>query len=357
MRPLRPVGTFLLRALGRLLALVFGLLLVCQIVLAATMTLAPHVGYRVMVITGGSMEPTYHLGSALLLKDLPAERVQVGDAVTFSSAEGTLTTHRVIAMPRQHGVQYLQTQGDANADPDPNFVNVKAVIGTPVAHLPYAGYVTSFLFSPLGRLLVFGPPLAALLAVQVRRIRAALRRRNTLAPTAATGTRVGDGQPESAGRGEDRGEGEARGMHSAATDRSGRSGRRELATVPTVVAVLVISALAGTLVARSTATFTATAASTGSVISTGTSGVPLNLSADRINGRNSLTWDAPSWAPSDGYRIYRADRLGGAFAAIADVSAAQTTFADGGGNANSVYQVRGVSGATVSDPAGPVGVK
>lgn len=350
MRPLRPVGTFLLRALGRLLALVFGLLLVCQIVLAATMTLAPHVGYRVMVITGGSMEPTYHLGSALLLKDLPAERVQVGDAVTFSSVEGTLTTHRVIAMPRQHGVQYLQTQGDANADPDPNFVNVKAVIGTPVAHLPYAGYVTSFLFSPLGRLLVFGPPLAALLAVQVRRIRAALRRRNTLAPTAATGTRVGDGQPESAGRA-------GKGMHSAATDRSGRSGRRELAMVPTVVAVLVISALAGTLVARSTATFTATAASTGSVISTGTSGVPLNLSADRINGRNSLTWDAPSWAPSDGYRIYRADRLGGAFAAIADVSAAQTTFADGGGNANSVYQVRGVSGATVSDPAGPVGVK
>lgn len=351
MRRLRPVGTFLLRVLGRLLVLVFGLLLVCQIVLAATMTLAPHVGYRVMVITGGSMEPTYHLGSALLLKDLPAERVQVGDAVTFSSVEGTLTTHRVIAMLRQHGVQYLQTQGDANADPDPNFVNVKAVIGTPVAHLPYAGYVTSFLFSPLGRLLVFGPPLAALLAGQVRRIRAALRSRNTLALTAASSTpHTGDGEMDRAARA-------GKGMHSAATDRSGRSGRRELATVPTVVAVLVISALAGTLVARSTATFTATAASTGSVISTGTSGVPLNLSADRINGRNSLTWDAPSWAPRDGYRIYRADRLGGAFAAIADVSAAQTTFADGGGNANSVYQVRGVSGATVSDPAGPVGVK
>jgi signal peptidase len=331
-----------LRLLGILLTGLFGLLLVCQIALAATMALASHTGYRVMVITGGSMEPTYHLGSALLLKDVADNEVTVGDAVTYSSIEGTLTTHRVIAMPHQRGVQYLQTQGDANAKPDPNYVNVAAVVGTPIAHLPYAGYVTSFLFSPLGRLLVFGPPLAALLMVQVRLIRAALRRNTTLAPaSAANPALVG---PAPAGPA----------LAGAAVVGRGRTG---LALVPTVVVVLVGSALAGTLVARSAATFTATAASTNSTISTAITGPPTALSADRVNGRNTLTWTAPAWQPADGYRIYRATSAGQPYTQIAQVPTGQTSYADAGGNANSVYQVRSVSGATISDPAGPVGVK
>lgn len=314
----------LLRITGTLL---IGLLLVCQIALAATMSLASRTGYQVLVITGGSMEPTYHLGSALLLKDLAEDEVTVGDAVTYTSVEGTLTTHRVIATPKRQGVQYLQTQGDANAEPDPNFVPAAAVVGTPVAHLPYGGYVTSFLLSPLGRLLVFGPPLAALLLVQVRLIRAALRRPGSASPQPKQPVPVP------------------------------AAGSASLGVVPLVVVVLAGSALAGTMVARSTATFTNVAYSTGSVISTGTSGAPLNLTGDRITGRNTLNWAAPSWAPSDGYRIYRAAGFGADFTPIAQVPVGQTTYTDGGGNANSVYQVRSVSGGVEGDPAGPVGVK
>lgn len=335
----------LLRIAGTLLV---GALLVCQIALAGTMALASRTGYQVLVITGGSMEPTYHLGSALVLKDLPEDDIRVGDAVTFTSVEGTLTTHRVIAMPQQQGVQYLQTQGDANADPDPNFVPAAAVVGTPVAHLPYGGYVTSFLLSPLGRLLVFGPPLAALLMVQVRLIRAALRRtRSTDEPQAPAPAAAPADEAHKAHK-----------AHRADTGTTATlASRSGLGLVPLIVIVLASSALAGTLVARSTAAFTAVAYSTGSTISTGTSGAPLNLSADRINGRNAVTWTAPSWAPTTGYRIYRAAGVGATFAPIGDVPTSQTTFSDGGGNANSLYQVRSVSGTTLSEPAGPVGVK
>lgn len=332
----------MLRLLG---TLVFGTLLLCQIVLASTMALASHTGYQVMVITGGSMEPTYHLGSALLLKELPADEIAVGDAVTFTSIEGTLTTHRVISMPHRQGEQYLQTQGDANEEPDPNFVPVGAVVGTPVTHLPYGGYVTSFLLSPLGRLLVFGPPLAALLMVQIRLIRTALRSDRDSDHSDDTGHDAPTGI-----------QGEAS-IAAPVTRRAVPVSRAGFGLVPLVVVVLIGSAGAGALVAWSTATFTTVAHSTGSVLSTGASGVPVNLSADRINGRNTVSWTAPSWAPTDGYRIYRAASLGATYVAVGQVPAGQTTFTDGGGSAVSVYQVRGVSGTWLSEPAGPVGVK
>lgn len=346
-----------LRLLGVVL---MGSVLLCQIVLALTMSLAGYTGYRVMVITGGSMEPTYRLGSALLLKELPEGAVKVGDAVTYSSVEGTLTTHRVIDMPRAQGVQYLQTQGDANAEPDPNFVNAAAVIGTPVAHLPYGGYVTSFMFSPWGRLLVFGPPLAALLMVQVRIIRAVLGR------GASKGTTHKGAVTKSAAV-----KGAVIGViawqrarpvpkHRARPFPVAAGRRRRLAVVPMVpmmVAILAGSGVAGVLVVHSTAMFTTVSHSTGSTFTTATTGPPVNLSATRSSSQNTVSWTAPAWRPTDGYRVFRAVKDGQPFTQIAQVTSGETSYVDSGGNPHSVYQVSSVSGTTVSVPAGPVAVR
>jgi signal peptidase len=109
-----------------------------------------------MVVTGGSMEPTYHLGSAVLL-DVSHRTPAVGDVVTFTSSNQVVVTHRVVSLHNNGGELYLQTKGDANPAPDKDLVNVKAVLGEPGWSAPWIGYATNFLTSPVGKLVTLGP--------------------------------------------------------------------------------------------------------------------------------------------------------------------------------------------------------
>ena len=97
-------------------------------------------GYRVMVVISGSMEPKIHVGDAVLVRPAVPTNIAVGDTITFQPF-GTmeLKTHRVIAIERREGHLYFQTKGDANATPDPDFADSDTVLGTVSLRLPGAG--------------------------------------------------------------------------------------------------------------------------------------------------------------------------------------------------------------------------
>jgi signal peptidase len=245
-----------------------GLLCICaallaQVGLAVAMMVAHHTGHQFLIITGGSMEPTYELGSALLLEDLRPEDVGVGDAVTYTSVEGTLTTHRVISLHTVDGHRYARTQGDANQDPDPNFTPVDSVIGRPVLHVPHGGHVAALLLSPLGRLLAYGPPLLVMLLVEVRLIRAHLgAHRRVAVPT---------GRQDAATPGD-----------TSDSPRTRKPVRSNPSLVPLVLAVLVGSLAVGTFVERSTALFTSLRTTNANAVSTATLAPPTGLTATKI---------------------------------------------------------------------------
>lgn len=117
---------------------------------AAATRLAPLLGREVFVIRGASMSPTIPLGSAIIAARTPADRIVVGDVVTFRATNGVVVTHRVVEAVVDEGEHLFRTKGDANVTVDPFFVPEGALVGVVEATLPMAGFVMAMMAQPSG---------------------------------------------------------------------------------------------------------------------------------------------------------------------------------------------------------------
>ena len=126
-------------------------------------------GYNTMVVTSGSMEPAIRVGDAVILKPSSPEEIRIGDVITFKPfGSPGLVTHRVVATSEIEGSRYFQTQGDANATPDPDLTSAKAVFGKVALTLPKMGFLLHFAATPRGKMLMIALPLIVLMVREVR---------------------------------------------------------------------------------------------------------------------------------------------------------------------------------------------
>ncbi len=133
-------------------------------------------GARLYVITGGSMEPTYSAGDAVLVHRLAREDMNVGRVVTFRPVgSGSVVTHRITAVHQEDTHKVLQTKGDGNSSVDPALLPDAYVLGTPGRAVPSIGQFIVLTSTPMGRLVVFGIPLAMVALEQVLAIGGSLR--------------------------------------------------------------------------------------------------------------------------------------------------------------------------------------
>ena len=111
------------------------------------------VGLQPFVVLSGSMEPTYHVGSLIYVKEVDYKDLKVGDPVTFMVSDDTVVTHRIIEVlvdeTDPNTIRYF-TQGDANDAPDGSSLHYKNIIGKPVLSVPYLGYVSNYIQNPPG---------------------------------------------------------------------------------------------------------------------------------------------------------------------------------------------------------------
>ena len=110
-------------------------------------------GLQVFSVLSGSMEPNYHVGSLIYVKEVDYHELKSGDVITFMLDEDLVATHRIVdVFPDQDDPSVLryQTKGDANEAADGTLVHYKNVIGTPVFTIPYLGYVADFIQKPPG---------------------------------------------------------------------------------------------------------------------------------------------------------------------------------------------------------------
>ena len=128
-------------------------LVILIVILAILLVGVRLVGFRVFTVLSGSMEPTYHVGSLIYVKDVDYRQLEAGDVITFMLDENTVATHRIIqVVPDEDEPEVLRyaTQGDANDAPDGTLVHYKNVIGTPVFTIPKLGYVANYIQNPPG---------------------------------------------------------------------------------------------------------------------------------------------------------------------------------------------------------------
>lgn len=126
-------------------------LLVILILAAAVLFLPKFVGMTPLAVLSGSMEPTYHVGSLIYVKDADPEAVQVGDPITFKISDDTMVTHRVVAIDQE--AKTFQTKGDANDNVDGGAVAYENLVGKPVFTIPYMGYLAVYANTTTGMII------------------------------------------------------------------------------------------------------------------------------------------------------------------------------------------------------------
>lgn len=116
------------------------------VIMAALLCLLLH--YEPAVVMSGSMEPTYHTGSVVLVDRDNTSDVKIGDAIAFVNG-GTYIAHRIISTCKEGYI----TKGDANESEDPWIVPSSDVKGKVVFSIPMVGYLMKLSTSTPGIIL------------------------------------------------------------------------------------------------------------------------------------------------------------------------------------------------------------
>ena len=71
-------------------------LVAIAVVLAILLVGARLIGLRVFSVLSGSMEPTYHVGALIYVKNVDYTELESGDVITYMLDEDTVATHRIV---------------------------------------------------------------------------------------------------------------------------------------------------------------------------------------------------------------------------------------------------------------------
>ena len=173
-----------MKAFRRIWGIITTLAVIAVVVLAILLVGVRVVGLTPYAVLSGSMEPTYHVGALIYVKDVAPADITVGMPITFVVNEDLLlATHRVVdiqvlttrqeqvldeagnpvlddegnpvveEIPLDEPTYYFQTKGDANDAVDGTPVHYKNVVGTPVFSIPYLGYLSSWLQTRQGMIM------------------------------------------------------------------------------------------------------------------------------------------------------------------------------------------------------------
>ncbi len=128
-------------------------------------------GYRIYTIISGSMIPTYNVGDTVLIKEMTADNIEIGDAVTYlgegGDLNGKIITHQVVDIEfDDHGKYLFHTKGIANNIEDP-IVSQDQVLGK-VIHKFFFLTMLGKLTTSMPLLFIFVViPLAIIIAIEI----------------------------------------------------------------------------------------------------------------------------------------------------------------------------------------------
>lgn len=134
-------------SLALTLAAVLGVVSVLVVVLGGLF------GFTPVIVRSGSMEPELPTGALALTRTVAASGIDVGDVISVTRGDVTVT-HRVVSIEKtttggQTPAYRVQLKGDANSAPDPATDVIESAPRL-VAHLPWVGRAIAWLSTPPG---------------------------------------------------------------------------------------------------------------------------------------------------------------------------------------------------------------
>lgn len=124
------------------------LIIIVFAAIAAVLVLPVLFGCKSMAVVSGSMEPQIPVGSIVVVKEVDARELEVGDVISYRISGDTMVTHRITAIDFDN--ETITTKGDANETEDANPVSFSDVVGRKLFHVPLLGYLSIYIKTPLG---------------------------------------------------------------------------------------------------------------------------------------------------------------------------------------------------------------
>lgn len=134
--------------LSKICNVCLGIIIIVMAIFAAVLLIPRILGYQSLAVLSGSMSPEIPVGSIVFTEEIPFEEFKVGDIVTYSISEKTMVTHRITKIDKQEKI--LITRGDANDSEDAEPVEFTRVKGKADFHVPFLGYLSIYLRTPIG---------------------------------------------------------------------------------------------------------------------------------------------------------------------------------------------------------------
>ena len=137
------------------------LVIIIEIILVLLFTVPNLFGIKPYVVTSGSMEPKYKVGSMIYVKRFDFNDIKIGDAITFYMKDSTIVaTHEVYDIDYQNYM--FRTQGINNFDENGNIihdaipVSYANVIGKPILNISHLGTLYNYIAKAPGLYIVIG---------------------------------------------------------------------------------------------------------------------------------------------------------------------------------------------------------
>ncbi|MBS4171683.1 signal peptidase I [Bacillus sp. FJAT-49736] len=137
-------------------------------------------GYKVMNVLSGSMEPSLKPGDVIVVKPIDPGKVKVNDVISYKNSRNHFVTHRVIEIVNKDEKRFFQTKGDANNIKDEGLVSSEQLGGSLLFHIPKVGYLANFLTSSLGYIVLITIPLLILTIGMFRKMNKTNKQQKTV---------------------------------------------------------------------------------------------------------------------------------------------------------------------------------
>ncbi len=144
------------KTLKRIYNIAINTLIVLVAVLAIALVGVRLFGLTPYAVISGSMEPEYPVGSVIYIQNLPADKLKVGDSITYDRG-GATVTHRIVEIKNdpQTGLAF-KTKGDANKTADDGEIRPSQIMGKALFGIPVLGYLAFAVQTPLGIIMAIG---------------------------------------------------------------------------------------------------------------------------------------------------------------------------------------------------------
>jgi signal peptidase I len=147
-------------------AVLWGLTLLA-VAVALLLALGTAAGLKPLVVLTGSMRPAIQPGDLLVVRQMPAGRIERGQIVTFArpGRPGETLTHRVVSVADNGGNRRsVVTRGDANDRGERWTIAGDGTVGRYLFKLPDVGRLANAVATPTGRTVAIWLLAAALIA-------------------------------------------------------------------------------------------------------------------------------------------------------------------------------------------------